>query len=83
MLSGCTQREAAEAVVRELEHLLGCRIPKKIIIPLYAKLAEETPEGVRGDLTFRLSVRDITDSSSWISSKMRRQKESIMGGNVR
>ncbi|MBQ4563056.1 MAG: hypothetical protein IJA58_01085 [Lachnospiraceae bacterium] len=80
MLAECTQRQAANAAVRELEHLMGCRIPKKIVAPLYSKLAEVTAEGVRGDLPFTLTVRDITDSSSWISSKMRKQKESILGG---
>ena len=76
-----TQRTAADLAVRELERLMGCRIPKTIISPLYEKLQEQTPEGVRGDLPFRLTARDITDSSSWIASKMRKQKETIIGGN--
>ena len=82
LLSQYNQRAAAEMAIREVEHLMGYRIPKKFIMPLYEKLEEMTSEGVRGELPFTLSVRDITDSSSWISSKMRRQKEAIMGGKM-
>ena len=80
-LSGYTQKRVAEMTVRELERLMGCQIPKEVVWPLFAKLKERTPEGLRGDLPFRLTPRDITDSSSWIASKMRKQKETIIGGN--
>lgn len=81
MLDSLTQREAADLAVGELETLMGCLIPRKVVAPLYEKLLEQTPEGVRGELPFKLSIRSITDSSSWISSKMRKQKENIIGGN--
>ena len=80
-LASCTQRTAADLAVRELETLLECRIPAAVFEPLYDKLEERTPEGIRGDLPFRLTPRDITDSSSWIGSKLRKQKETIIGGN--
>lgn len=80
-LSSYTQQAAADLAVRELEGLLACKIPEAVFSPLYEKLRERTPDGVRGELLFCLSARDITDSSCWIASKMRKQKETIIGGS--
>lgn len=79
-LAACTQQVAADLAVQELERMLECHIPDAVFAPLYDKLQEVTRNGVQGDLPFRLTARDITDSSSWIASKMRKQKETIIGG---
>lgn len=81
-LSEFTQQAAADMAVSRLEKLLQCRIPKSVFAPLYDKLRETTSEGIRAELPFRLSARDITDSSCWIASKMRKQRSTNIGGNT-
>lgn len=79
ILHDCTLRTAADIAVQELERVLDCPIPMKVLQPLYEKLAEPTSDGLRGQLPFRLSVRDITDSSSWITSKMKKHHAATGG----
>ena len=79
-LENTTQADAVRLALGQMEALLQRRLPEAVTEPLWAKLEEDTPNGKRGTLAFRLTSREITDSSSWIMGKIRRNAEQFAGG---
>lgn len=81
MYNGKSLSELAVFMKHELITELGFKIPESCFKGLDDKLAAVRADGtVMYDCEFKLTAREITDSSSWILKKTRNSKEIIIGG---
>lgn len=63
-----------EIMKQELQGLVSFEIPSSVYLPLIKKIEHATEQG-KVKILFTLSPRGITDSSNWITKKIREKEE--------